>query len=932
MIADHQCSRSEYVGDSLGGRTYIDRSKRRHCSGSCLCWDLDTRENSEFVFTVIKTTTSVEVTINSVILNLYLAPLLGHRLQDSVYQVIDGFVLLKNAEFLRNRLNNLRTKMQNSPSLGPLTSLMSKQDAQVETELSLLLESFVEDYQVFQSFGSEKLYEQGILSYERSKAFQSSSSSSIIDRLDVAFHATRDDLRSPMHISIAARNGSATTVKLLLEEGYDPNAFDPLLGVLISVPLVEAIKHNRQEVTDLLINHGANVDGQYPYTSHSPLIAALEIGNTGAITKLLSHGVDLKILGKLAVADCLHFATILLEHGISADSILKILLQSEAFDKRLLCTLFDAGGDLIKFPGYKPLNKKNPVLERAAGSGGHLDDAQDVDTDNDRMKCWRLESNEVTEVSHGLAWLASCAEQSLEVGIDSHRTEELRGIYDRTRGFNRAIRTRDMESVNWHIQNGADLTLGLTAALQSHDSRILKLLLDNGAEINWVAAAKAESALMAALRAGDRDFVKSLLEACVGSNQLREIDFVLDGQTPLMVAVLQNDAHIAQILMDMGANPTFATDAGHCLTMARERGYNYMLQILLQGTRVSPPLGDSLQCASKAQSCNSTISFQSHTPSLGNSNATLRCHRSLQKELAEHCSREIQLRKLRLEFRKEHSRITACAAGVSTLKIPVSILWIWPIRPAWGIGFDTDYSKAWDSGTAVMRRLCTGKLPQSLNETIMFLAVAKAICLSGSVPVLHAWHSDFASDLARWQTLFKETDGSLSAFQQAVSSIWGIHLDKLDHVDSPDSETLAYFHELAMRLADGADLSFGLREDDHGLLASQSQSQWQSRETSRIYEEDQNARIQQESWAFLDQVKKSRDSDTAPDRMFPEPPPRQGPGTGVPTWEALHEDPKVHTFNIKATLLMAGFIFGVVLAFLLCTTSRRSISKVEKRC
>ncbi len=201
-------------------------------------------------------------------------------------------------------------------------------------------------------------------------------------------------------------------------------------------------------------------------------------------------------------------------------------------------------------------------------------------------------------------------------------------------------------------------------------------------------------------------------------------------------------------------------------------------------------------------------------------------------------------------------------------------------------------------------------------------------CLSGSVPVLHAWHSDFASDLARWQTLFKETDDSLSAFQQAVSSIWGIHLDKLDHVDSPDSETLAYFHELAMRLADGADLSFGLREYDHGLLASQ--SQWQSRETSRISEEDQNARIQQESWAFLDQVKESHNSDTPPDRIFPENPPKQNTGTEVPTWEESYEDAKFHTFSIKASLLMAGFIFGVVLAFLLCMTSRHSISKVKE--
>ena len=199
----------------------------------------------------------------------------------------------------------------------------------------------------------------------------------------------------------------------------------------------------------------------------------------------------------------------------------------------------------------------------------------------------------------------------------------------------------------------------------------------------------------------------------------------------------------------------------------------------------------------------------------------------------------------------------------------------------------------------------------------MFFAVVKAICLSGLVSMLPAWDSYFASDLARWQTLFDGPSGTLFNFQQAVSSIWGIHLDKLNHVYSPDGETLAYFHELAMSLAYSAELSFNLRDHDHGLLASQ--SRWRSSEILRNYEGDQYAATGQESWLFLDRMKASRYADAPSTQTFPETRQKQDKKTSVPICEALNDDPKVHTFSTRATLLMAGFIFGVVLAFFLCT-------------
>lgn len=250
-------------------------------------------------------------------------------------------------------------------------SLLSKQDAQIEVELTLLLEGLITDHQVFRSFGYENLFEQGYLSYNLWKAFQSSNASLIIDRLDNAFHAmsgdeddvhldqrARDDfqndvldprtlsMRSHLSLSQAARSGDVARVKDLLADGCDPNAHDSLRHYSMTVALVEAIRHSQRDIVDLLISQGANVDGQNVDTSLSPLIAALEGENTYAISRFLSHMADFKILGQVQDAYCWRFATyLIMNHGISTESILRALPRSEMTRKRLRCALLDAGAE-----------------------------------------------------------------------------------------------------------------------------------------------------------------------------------------------------------------------------------------------------------------------------------------------------------------------------------------------------------------------------------------------------------------------------------------------------------------------------------------------------------------------------------------------------------------------------------------------------------
>lgn len=225
---------------------------------------------------------------------------------------------------------------------GPLMSLLSKQDAQIQVELTLLLEGLITDHQVFRSFGYENFLEQGYLSYNLWKAFQSFNASLIIDRLDNAFHAMNGDeddvhldqraggdfqndvldphtlsMRSHLSLNQAARSGDVARVKDSLADGGDPNAHDSLRHYSMTVALVEAIRHSQRDIVDLLISQGANVDGQNVDTSLSPLIAALEGENTYAISKLLSHMADLKILGQVQDAYCWRFATYLIMNHVS---------------------------------------------------------------------------------------------------------------------------------------------------------------------------------------------------------------------------------------------------------------------------------------------------------------------------------------------------------------------------------------------------------------------------------------------------------------------------------------------------------------------------------------------------------------------------------------------------------------------------------------
>ena len=376
----------------------------------------------------------MEVNIQSVVLFSYLAHLLGQH-QYPASQRFNGFVLLSNAKFLQIQLNGTKERMHIDLPQGPLMSLLSEQDTQIEAGLTLLLEGLITDHQVFRSFGYENLFEQGYLSYDLWKAFQSTNTSLIIDHHENAFHAMSGDedvvhldqrardgfqndvldphtlsMQSPLNLSQAARSGDVARIKDLLTDGCDPNALvpdalNPLWRGRETLPLVVAIKHYHQEIIDLLISHGAKVDGPSHDTFLSPLIAALKGENTYAISKLLSHTADLKILGQVQDEDCWRIATrLIMNHDISTESFLRVLPRSEAMEKRLCCALFDAGADT-------KLSSKN--------------------------HCPSQDSTDLLGLAHNVG-------EGRKTGPNGYKIEALQSV-DIERGMVRAIQRKDME-------------------------------------------------------------------------------------------------------------------------------------------------------------------------------------------------------------------------------------------------------------------------------------------------------------------------------------------------------------------------------------------------------------------------------------------------------------------------------------------------------
>ena len=401
----------------------------------------------------------------------------------------------------------------------------------------------------------------------------------------------------------ASESGSIDIVKLLLDHGADD----------LGWALVLAILNKRNDIIDMLLEHGAQVDDKNwsLILNQSPLIMAVETGDADVVQLLLKHGakqgievihmlsghgahvneIDLPSQPPLVVAvekGDADILKLLLEHGAKqgicraiADAIfnknaeiIQILSEygaQDCFDEPPLLEAVEKGdADIVKLLLKYGANvdKKNldgwTALMKASQKGDSkleiiellLKHGAQVDLQNDDG-----ESALIVAAQNSQAKLAIklVREYGASVGLKKKHSSWT--------ALMEASESGSIDIVKLLLDHGAnDLGWALVLAILNKYNDIIELLLENGAQVddkNWSSIFN-QSPLIMAVETGDADIVKLLLKH--GAKQGIEIIRILSGHgahvdeidlpgQPLLVeAVERGDADVVKALLKYGAN------------------------------------------------------------------------------------------------------------------------------------------------------------------------------------------------------------------------------------------------------------------------------------------------------------------------------------------------------------------------------------------
>jgi ankyrin repeat protein len=129
--------------------------------------------------------------------------------------------------------------------------------------------------------------------------------------------------------------------------------------------------------------------------------------------------------------------------------------------------------------------------------------------------------------------------------------------------------------------NKGNITV-LFLAIVKQDTKMIKLLLENGANPNY--SAQGLSLFHVAIQSENTEIIKQLLLAGVDINQLNEA-----GETALYAATVDNQKKIFDFLLENGANPNTPTVTGSTpLQAAKDRENKYMIDRLSPAVAKTP--------------------------------------------------------------------------------------------------------------------------------------------------------------------------------------------------------------------------------------------------------------------------------------------------------------------------------------------------------
>lgn len=155
-----------FLCDTYDGHTWLDIFEHRDCERTCLCRTFKRRNsNTALAFSVTKEPTSITVKMHSGALRDTLKTLGVPDLPDRE-DSFDGLQLLQMQPSLAEALENRRKRLEGQ-SMRTDNDISTNRGSVVNYDLGVLVELFLNDPEVFRSYGFDNIYRDGFLDHDR---------------------------------------------------------------------------------------------------------------------------------------------------------------------------------------------------------------------------------------------------------------------------------------------------------------------------------------------------------------------------------------------------------------------------------------------------------------------------------------------------------------------------------------------------------------------------------------------------------------------------------------------------------------------------------------------------------------------------------------------------------------------------------------------
>jgi ankyrin repeat protein len=409
----------------------------------------------------------------------------------------------------------------------------------------------------------------------------------------VSMEQQPEDLSRPL--LLAAHNGHAECVSVLLAAGADPNTLDEKSG---APPLLMAAQQGHAACVDRLLEAGADPNAINRKNGVFPILLAALGGHADCVSKLLEAGADPNAIRKkngafplLVAAEQGHAACVdeLLEAGADPNAIRKrngafpLLIAAKNGHVDCVASLLDGGAD------PNALHKKEGVFPLLiAAKNGHaacvasiIDAGADPNAIHEKSGVFPLliaaqegyvdcvgvllgagaDANAVHEQDGAFPLLQAtqeghvdCVACLLDAGVDPNAINKMNGVFP----LLKAAKNGHAECVSKLLAAGADPNtidekhgvFPLLIAAQNGHATSVERLLAVGADPNAAHAETGTSPLLLAAKNGHAECVRKLLEAGADPNNICE----KSGAFPLLLAAQNGHVCCVGSLLEAGAD------------------------------------------------------------------------------------------------------------------------------------------------------------------------------------------------------------------------------------------------------------------------------------------------------------------------------------------------------------------------------------------